>query len=149
MAGLVLYWAGYRFGPELAVRAQQEGSMWASIWNPKQVARAHTWIERYGFFAVVFGRLIEWFTTPMILVAGATRMSFRKFFPAYTIGALGFAIGSLWSGRLAATRWPGLDKGIEKLGPWSIRITLILVALLVVATLLSKKAGQPQASRKD
>ena len=146
VSGLLLYWAGYRFGPELAVRAEQEGSMWASIWNPKQVARAHEWIEKWGVLAVVIGRLVEWFTTPMLLVAGATRMSFRKFLPAYTAGAILFATAFLWLGDVAATRWPGLDKGVERLGPWSTRITLALLVLLIVAVLLARSQGPKQGA---
>lgn len=144
LAGLFLYWAGYRFGPELAVRAEQEGSMWASIWNPKQVARAHAWIERYGFVAVILGRLVEWLTTPTMLVAGSTRMSFRKFFPAYTIGSALFAATFLWLGGRAGDQWPWLAERIKAFGTWSLRITMVLLVLMAVAVLASRKKGQPE-----
>ncbi|HVL81443.1 MAG TPA: VTT domain-containing protein [Actinomycetota bacterium] len=144
VSGLVLYWAGYRFGPELAVRAEKEGSMWASLWNPKQVARAHAWIERYGFGAVVIGRMVEWLVTPVVLVAGSTRMSIRKFLPAYLIGSVGFAATFLWLGGRAGDRWPWLPDRIKAFGAWSLRITLALLVLMAIAAVLSKKQDGPK-----
>ncbi len=139
VAALILYWAGWRFGPLLAEKAAREGSMWASVWNPKQVARAHRWVERYGFFAVALGRVIEFFTVPVILVAGASRMTFAKFLAAHTVGAVGFVALNLWLGGRAGEAWPWLPERIRDLGAWSFRITLVLLALLVLASLLSRK----------
>lgn len=145
VAGLILYWMGYRFGPVLAQKAEGEGSMWAAVWNPKQVAKAHRWLEKYGFFAVVIGRVVEWFTVPVILVAGSSRMSFRKFLPAYMIGSALFAGIFLWIGSAFGTAYPWLPKRIEAFGAWSLKLTLILVVLLALAMLLGSKAKKPEA----
>lgn len=143
VAGLVLYWAGYRFGPRLAVKAEQSGSIWASIWNPKQVEKAHRWIERWGFLTVIVGRLVEQLTAPVMLVAGSTRMSFRKFIVAHTIGAMAFAGTSLWLGVMADRRWPWLKDRIESLSPWALRIAIVLLILFAVSVLLSRKEQPP------
>lgn len=141
ISGLVLYWAGYRFGPLLAEKAAVQGSMWATVWNPRQVARAHRWIEKYGIVAVVLGRSFEFFTTPVMLVAGASRMSFRKFLGAHTVGALIFTSFNLWLGGAAGSKWPWLPDRIKDFGVWSFKITLVLLVLLLVATLASKKTS--------
>ncbi|HVE91367.1 MAG TPA: DedA family protein [Actinomycetota bacterium] len=149
VAGLILYWAGYRFGPQLAVKAEKEGSTWASIWNPKKVERAHRWLEKYGFLTVVVGRLVEWLTLPVVLVAGSSRMSFKKFLAAHTLGAVGFALGCLYIGGRAGDRWPWLPDKIKGLAAWSLKLTLILVVLLVVASLFKGKPDTEEDAEAD
>lgn len=149
VAGLILYWTGYRFGPRLAERAEVEGSMWASVWNPKQVARAHRWLEKYGFIAVVVGRVVEWFTVPVVLVAGSSRMTFHKFLAAYLTGSALFAGIFLWIGSAFGNAYPWLPKRIEAFGTWSLRLTLVLVVLMALAMLAGRKAQSVADDSKE
>jgi membrane protein DedA with SNARE-associated domain len=142
VTGLVLYWAGWRFGPELAKRAESGHAAWSSIWNPKQVARAHRWLERWGVIAVVLGRIIEFLSTPVALVAGSSRMSLRKYIPAWLVGAFGYAGILIWLGGRAATQWPWLPDRLAGFASWSLRISFILLALLLVIFLLSPKSNK-------
>lgn len=144
VTGLILYWAGYRFGPRLAVMAEKEGSMWAGVWNPKQVARAHNWLERRGWVAVFLGRVLEWFTTPMLLVCGASRMSLRHFLPPYVAGSVVFGGGFLWLGSKFGERWTWLPEFIERLGGWFLWVTVGLLVLLGVALLLQRVVPEPE-----
>src|SRR4029078_4495696 len=91
--GLIFYWAGWRFGHRLAEMAGKPGSAWASIWNPKQIARAERWMDSWGMIAVFIGRATEHFTIPVTLVAGASEMRFRRFLIAHIAGATVFAAG--------------------------------------------------------
>lgn len=140
VAGSVLYWAGWRFGPELAKRAEAGNAAWASLWNPRQVARAHRWLERWGVFAVFLGRLVEFLTTPVVLVAGSSRMTLRKFLPAYLVGAAAYAGTTLWLGVRAASTWPWLPDRLESIAGWSVRIGLVLTVLLVAAFVFAPSA---------
>jgi membrane protein DedA with SNARE-associated domain len=146
LAGLIIYWAGFRFGESLAERASKPGSPWAGVWNPKQVARAERWMDRWGIGVVFLGRLTEYFTLPVTLVAGASEMRMRRFLVAHTLGAIGFGAVYLWIGSVAQKRWPWLDDWISDVyGPWALRIGLGLLVLLVVLmganSLLAKKQG--------
>lgn len=142
VVGLIMYWAGWRFGHVLAEKSQQPGSMWSGVWNPKQIARAERWMDSWGTIVVAVARATEFFTLPVNLVAGASEMRLRRFIVAHTIGAAGFAGLWLWIGGVAERRWPGLQDWIENsYGPWALRISLILLVLLVVAMLAGRRLG--------
>jgi membrane protein DedA with SNARE-associated domain len=145
IAGLILYWAGWRFGHKLAELAQKPGSPWSGIWNPKQIARAERWMDSWGLPVVFLGRVIEYFTLPVMLVAGASEMRLRRFLVAHTLGAVGFATVFLWVGNAAQQRWPGLRDWISDVyGPWALRIGLVLLALAVIAVLLNRRQERKQ-----
>jgi membrane protein DedA with SNARE-associated domain len=140
VAGLILYWAGWRFGHKLAELAQRPGSVWAGIWNPKQIARAERWMDSWGVPVVFGGRVVEYFTLPVILVAGASEMRLRRFLVAHTLGAATFAGVFLWIGGVAQHRWPWLKDWISDVyGPWALRIGLALLVLTVILFVLGRR----------
>lgn len=139
VAGLVLYWAGWRFGPELARRAESGHVAWSSLWNPKQVARAHRWLDRWGVFAVAVGKLTEIFTAPVVLVAGSSRMHFGRFISSYLVGSVGFVTLTLWLGSRAAVAWPWLPDRLQTFAAWNARVGIGLIVLLMVVFLLSPR----------
>ncbi len=140
VVGLIMYWAGWRFGHVLAEKAKQPGSPWAGVWNPKQIQRAERWMDSYGMLGVFIARATEFFTLPVNLVAGASEMRIRRFLVAHTAGAAAFAGIWLWLGGVAERRWPWLQDWIENsYGPWALRISLILLVLLIVVMFLGQK----------
>ncbi len=145
VAGLFLYWAGFRFGPLLAEKAAQPGSMWASIWNPKQIERATRWIDRRGVYAIFIARgFLEWLLTPMVLVAGSARMRFSKFLASFGVGAVVYAALMLWLGARAGDQWPWLPDRIKAFGEWSFRISIILIVVAVLLSTVAKRFGAPK-----
>jgi membrane protein DedA with SNARE-associated domain len=145
VTALVLYWAGWRFGHRLAELAQKPGSPWAGVWNPKQIDRAERWMDRWGIYVVFVGRVVEYFTLPVILVAGASEMRLRRFLVAHTFGAVGFAALFLWIGGAAQQRWPWLRDWISDVyGPWALRIGLVLLALVAIVFLVGRRQERKQ-----
>lgn len=145
VTALVFYWAGWRFGHRLAELAQKPGSPWAGVWNPKQIARAERWMDSWGVLVVFFGRVIEWFTLPVMLVAGASAMRLRRFLVAHTLGAICYASLFLWLGGVAQRRWPWLKDWISDVyGPWALRISIVLLVLVVLLMLIGRRQNQPQ-----
>ena len=145
VAGLVLYWAGWRFGVKLAEISERSGTVWKSVWNPQQVLRAHRWLDRWGVLAVIVARgLIEWMLVPVLLVAGSSRMHRAKFVSSYFAGSVVFAGLTLWVGGVAGNEWPWLPKRIESLSRWTLIAGLGLLALFVVAALAGNRLQKPQ-----
>lgn len=143
VAGLVLYWAGHRFGDKLAELAARPGSPWAGVWNPKQIARAERWLEGWGLAVVFLGKVVEFFTVPIVLVAGATSMRMRRYLLAYVPGSIVFAVGGLYIGEVAAQKWKWLPRFIKHTyGPWALRIGLALLVLLVLLSLASRRMAR-------
>jgi membrane protein DedA with SNARE-associated domain len=148
ITGLFLYWAGYRFGPLLAEKAAQPGSMWASLWNPKQIERASRWIDERGMYAIFIARgFVEWMLTPVLLVAGSVRMGFKKYLASFALGSVVYAGVMLWLGGRAGDQWPWLPDRIKAIGDWSFRITLILIVLAVIGVAVARpsKTAAPEA----
>jgi len=142
MIGLIYYWAGWRFGHRLAEMSAKPGSPWASIWNPKQIARVERWMDSWGIIVVFLGRATEHFTVPITLVAGASEMRFRRFIVAHVAGAIAFAVAFLTIGRLARERWPWLPHWISHVyAPWAFRIGIASIGLLVIAFVLGRFVG--------
>jgi membrane protein DedA with SNARE-associated domain len=138
--GLVLYWAGWRFGARLAELSQRPGSPWAGVWNPKQIERAERWMDSWGIAVIVIARITELFYLPVALVAGASEMRFRRFIVANTVGAVGFVSVWLWVGGLAQRRYPWLKDWFQDVyGPWALRIGLVLIVLLVLVFALGSR----------
>lgn len=146
VAGSVLYWAGHRFGETLAERSAKTGSMWAALWNPRQIAKAHRWLDRRGWWAIIVARTIEWLVTPVVLVAGAGRMQLRRFYASYFIGSICFVTVTLGAGAMAGEQWPWLPEKIKSLSEWSLRIAL---GLLVLAVLAMAVAGRLEKKDQD
>jgi membrane protein DedA with SNARE-associated domain len=150
VAGAILYWAGWRFGHKLAEMAQRPGSPWAGVWNPKQIARAERWMDRWGMPVVFVARIVEYFTLPVALVAGASEMRFRRFMIANTAGSFAFAGIFLWVGQVAQRRWPWLKDWISNTyGPWALRIGLGLLVLLVILMLLGQRFGKEKTEETE
>ncbi len=150
ITGAFLYWAGWRFGPWLAEKASKEGSLWAGIWNPRQVDRASRWIDRRGVYAVFIARgAVEWMLTPILLVAGSTRMRIAKFAASFGAGSVAFAAIMLWLGGRAGDAWPWLPDKIKAFGDWSLRIALGLIVLAVIAVLLSRRGDTKDDASAD
>lgn len=152
ITGVIFYWAGGRFGHKLAEMSKKPGSPWASVWNPKQIARAERWMDRWGIVVVFLARATEQFTLPVVLVAGASEMRFRRFIAAHTAGAFVFAGLFLWIGSVAHRKWPWLEHWISHTyAKWALWIGFVLLGLLVVAWLVGrtlpdkKPAEEPEA----
>jgi membrane protein DedA with SNARE-associated domain len=147
VAGIVLYWAGRRFGVHLAEMAERSGSVWKSLWNPRQVLRAHRWLDRWGMLAVVVARgFIEWIIVPVVLVAGSSRMHRAKFFSSYLAGSAIFAGATLWVGGRAGAEWPWLPHRIESFSRWTLIAGVALLVLFAVAAIGARKLDHPRSS---
>lgn len=145
IVGAILYWVGSRFGVQLAERGARTGSTWSSIWNPKRVARAHRWLERWGVVAVAASRIWGALNVAVCLVSGSSRMTVAKYAIAQLIGSALWAASAVGLGIQAARVWPWLPDRIQELSAWSLRIGLASLVLLVIALPLAGRAQRSSA----
>ncbi|RYZ31721.1 MAG: DedA family protein, partial [Propionibacteriaceae bacterium] len=76
IAGNVVgYWIGRLIGPPLFKPRQ---GLVGRILNPKYVERTRVFLDRYGSRALVLARFVPIVRTFVTLVAGVSRMDFRK-----------------------------------------------------------------------
>jgi membrane-associated protein len=77
---------GYLVGKRTGTRilARKDGR----ILNRRNLLKAQTFCDRWGFWSVAMSRWIPWFRTLAPMIAGAAAMDNRRFLLANTIGAL-------------------------------------------------------------
>ena len=84
------YWLGRLVGPPLF---KPRGGIVGRILNPRYVAQTHDFFERYGSRALVLARFVPIVRTFVTLVAGVSRMDFRRFIGFTAVGGVLWACG--------------------------------------------------------
>ena len=99
---------GYVVGRYTGTRmlARKEGR----VLNRANLARATSFFERWGFWAIVVARWIPWVRTLAPMIAGAARMDNRRYITANTFGAACWVptlllLGYYGAGRRDAAPW--------------------------------------------
>ncbi len=124
VAGALLwYWVGVRFGRDRLRRLAERHGRWLTV-SPSDVNGAIGWFERYGWWAVFFGRMIPGVRTLVSVPAGMARMPMLPFLAFTTLGSL------LWTGLLA---WAGylLESQYEKVSQWVNPVSNVILAGIV------------------
>lgn len=92
---------GYAFGARLG-RPWLERRMAGGRLDPRHLARADAFYQRFGASAVVAARWVPWLRTVVPILAGTSRMPYRRFLSANVVGALAWGVGLLVLGYYAA-----------------------------------------------
>jgi membrane-associated protein len=80
------YWFGHRVGPALFDRPKSR------VFNPKNVEKAHAFLEKYGAKTIVLARFVPVVRTFAPIVAGVGKMNYRTFVLYNILG------GVVWGG---------------------------------------------------
>ena len=87
VAGAVLwYWIGRRIGMERLCRFARDHGHWMTM-DESEVDRASDWFDRYGWWAVFFGRMVPAVRTLISVPAGLARMPVVPFLAVTTAGS--------------------------------------------------------------
>ena len=122
VAGNVVgYWIGRLIGPPLF---KPRSGLVGRILNPKYVERTHIFLERYGSRALVLARFVPIVRTFVTLVAGVSRMDFRKFIGYTAIG------GVLWACGVTILGYFLGNVGIIKNNIDAVLVLIVLVSLI-------------------
>jgi membrane-associated protein len=80
------YWFGHRVGPAIFDRPKSR------VFNPKNVEKAHAFLEKYGAKTILLARFVPVVRTFAPIVAGVGKMNYRTFVLYNIIG------GIVWGG---------------------------------------------------
>ncbi|MGH8970372.1 MAG: DedA family protein, partial [Actinomycetes bacterium] len=92
---------GYAFGSRLG-RPWLQRRVQRGRFDVRHLDRADRFYGRYGWWAVVAARWVPWVRTFTPILAGTSRMAYPRFLSANVVGALGWGVGLLVLGYLAA-----------------------------------------------
>ncbi|MDQ3942575.1 MAG: DedA family protein [Actinomycetota bacterium] len=110
--------------------------------TPERLARAESFFERHGGKAVFFGRFITGLRVFGALVAGMSRMSWRKFTLYSVLGGVVWATAAVVLGYFL---WASLGL-VEH---WIGRISLLLAAALILVVVLRRSYRKVMTTRRD
>ncbi|HEY2044469.1 MAG TPA: VTT domain-containing protein [Jatrophihabitans sp.] len=116
------YWIGYSAGPKVFDRPESR------MFKPEYVTRSHDFFERFGSAAIILARFVPIIRTVATVMAGVSKMSFRRYLLYSIIG------GIVWTdGVLLLGYWLGHIKFVQNtIAP---KIDYILVAVVVLSVL--------------
>jgi membrane protein DedA with SNARE-associated domain len=86
--------------------------------------RAHEWFERYGAWAVFFGRMVPLVRTFVSYPAGISRMSMRKFLVFSTLGSLPWNLALITAGYVVGENYPQIEAALK---PYEYLIYLVVI----------------------
>lgn len=136
------YYLGRLIGPPLF--KPRDGIM-GKIFNPKYVATTHGFFEKYGSRALILARFVPMVRTFVTLVAGVSKMDFRKFIFYTAIGGVLWATGVTVLGYFLGTI-PFVHNNIE------IALVLIVFVSLIpmgVEYLLARRKNKASRAVED
>ena len=118
---------GYMFGNKLGPRLFNKPN--ARLFKQEYVKRAQTFYEKHGGKTIIIARFVPIVRTFAPLIAGASKMEYRRFFMFNIIGGLLWAAGVTYLGY-------GLGSFFDSVGIQIDHILLPIIALIVLASVL-------------
>jgi membrane protein DedA with SNARE-associated domain len=130
------YFLGARLGREWLLR---KGSRFGL--RKKRLAQVDSFFERHGARSVFFGRFIGFARALIPFVAGASRMTYRRFVLADALGAGLWTVTFVVLGYLLGASWQVAEKWISRAG-------LLFAAVLLLVVLLTWRRHRRLGSRR-
>jgi membrane-associated protein len=130
------YWIGRRAGQALYRR---ESSF---LFRKQHLLRAHDFYEKYGPKTIILARFVPIVRTFSGAVAGAARMTYRRFFFYDVVGGIVWVWSMLMAGYLLSAAIPNIDRYIH----WVIVVVVFLSVLPGVIEVLRRRRSASSAS---
>lgn len=99
------------------------------LFNNAHLDKADRWFQRYGEWAVFFGRILPVIRTFISLPAGIARMRFPKFLAFTLIGCIPWNIALTYLGLRLGQNWPSVE-------PYFRPISYVVAAAIICAIVL-------------
>ena len=91
--------------------------------------RADRWFERWGSWAVFFGRMVPLVRTFVSYPAGISRMPMGRFLLFSTLGSLPWNLGLIYAGFVVGENYPQIEAALK---PYEYVIYAIVIGFVVV-----------------
>ena len=145
LAGATVWYAiGRAVGADRLRRWAETHGRWMTV-SPEDIDKAESWFERYGSYAVFFGRLVPAVRTLISVPAGLARMPLLPFLFWSGLGSL------MWTSLLAAAgyilqaRYHQVEVWVDPLST-AVVVAVVLIYVWRVATWKRRRTrhAQPQ-----
>ncbi|MEI8159584.1 MAG: VTT domain-containing protein [Actinomycetes bacterium] len=128
------YWFGHRVGPALFDRPKSR------VFNPKNVEKAHAFLEKYGAKTIVLARFVPVVRTFAPIVAGVGKMNYRTFVLYNIIG------GVVWGGGITTLGYflGEVDFVKENIEIASLAIVSLSIAPIAIEFIRHRRAAHQE-----
>ena len=103
--------------------------------------RAHEWFERWGGWAVFFGRMVPLVRTFVSYPAGISRMSMRKFLLFSTLGSLPWNLALITAGFVVGENYPQIEAALKPYEYVIYAVVIVGVVALAVRWWRSRRSA--------
>ncbi len=141
VGALPWYWIGLRIGTKRLRRFARKRGHWLTL-DEEDVGRAVDWFDRYGWWAVFFGRMVPAVRTLISVPAGLAEMKIVPFLVVTTLGS------ALWVAFLALAGYL-LESQFRAVGDWLNPISNVVVAGLVLYYVYRVIRGRGRSSEES
>ena len=132
---LPLYWLGRAVGEERLVRWADRYGRWLTV-RGQDVRRADAWFDRYGWSAVLFGRMVPGIRSLLSLPAGMSGMPLPTFVLYSAVGSGLWALLLSGAGYLLGDHYEVVGQYV---GPVGTGVLALLVGYAVVWVLRRRR----------
>ncbi|WP_091184318.1 DedA family protein [Microlunatus flavus] len=133
------YWIGRWIGPPLF---KPRAGLVGRVLDPKHVERTRGFFDKYGSRALILARFVPIVRTFVTLVAGVSRMDFRRFIAYTAIGGVLWAVGVTTLGYFLG------NVGFIKNNIDAVLVAIVLVSLIPMGVeyLLARRKNAREAA---
>lgn len=107
--------------------------------NEKKIEAAEKWFEKYGIYAVFFGRMAPGVRELISVPAGIARMPFAKFVTFTFFGSLIWSLILVFSGYFLGNSWDSLSETLSKYSPIISVIALFSIGIIILCYVIYGK----------
>lgn len=136
VGSVLTYWVGANGGRAFLIKYGKY-----FLFNAGHLEKADRWFERYGEWAVFFGRNLPVIRTFISLPAGVSRMNFTRFFIYTFVGCIPWNIGLTYVGLKLGQNWKLFEPYLRPLS-YAILFAIIAGVLWFFFMNMKKRFGQ-------
>jgi membrane protein DedA with SNARE-associated domain len=131
LGNLIGSWIAYGVGRAGRLELIERHGRWLHI-QPRHIAWADRWFERYGAAAVFFSRMIPIVRTFISLPAGVAKMPFVRFTVFTLAGCIPWVLGLAIAGEAVGSEWKEVRKGFDYVDYAVIALAVVAIVYLIV-----------------
>jgi membrane protein DedA with SNARE-associated domain len=139
VGSLIAFYLTRRYGERVVL---SRAGRWLGL-SRGHLRLANRFFDRFGLWAVFFGRLLPIVRTYISFPAGLAKMSYLRFTLATLAGAIPWNFALAYSGYLLGQHY---EQVAATLGPFAIPIAIGVVILLAVLWWLGRRAGEDETA---
>lgn len=128
VGAIVIYFLSYKLGRMIVIKIGKYLFI-----NERKIELAERWFEKYGIYAVFFGRMIPAVRELISVPAGIARMPIVKFITFTFFGSLVWSLFLVYAGYFLGNSWETLS---EKYSEFSPILTIAAVSCMLLGGII-------------